>query len=379
MTNPYPNKSAHYIQCFLLLLLVACTSTTTPVPVTPSATPQKPTLTPKSLTRTPPPSPPMPTLPPTNTPDPKEIPEWQAISEITFDSQDNVWIVGWENALKLNPADASFTSHPIQKVTISHEKITSAMMHHDILWIGTFDGKVLFLHDDGQVLTQEFAERSITSFGTNTNNQVCLTVSLGGVSCYNGETWEWYGLGTVDRPMLYIHDFTFQPDGTLWVIFGMNDSSGVTYWNGETWDYETPLESLFEYPDHVETIVYSPRGTLWARATNAICYSETKDVWTKYSFSEFLGDWEYISSFAMTSEDIVWIGTSTGQIAFLDKDNWHILDLNLGNHVTTVRTAPDDTIWIGTQNGQLVHILDEEKQCYQVTDLQITQQPSCEQ
>ncbi len=369
----------------VLALLAACAVTLSPASL-PTATMTSPTatdtpspsVTPTSFpTRTPTPS-------PTATLTKEEAYYFREISEIDFDTQGNVWIAGFGGAVKLDPVNDSFSAYSIEGV-FDDVQVTSAIVTtDDKLWIGTLGSEILYLDNGTWIKSWEKSWiYRITSFALNSNGLLCASADYGGVLCYDGKAWVSLSPNNGSNqsyPLIGTDDLAFTPDNTLWALANCCMSNTTIYWfDGQIWNSKEFSEYKYSpYTYRLVELISVSDGTLWFRGST-IFHVVIKDVWQEYSFSEFLNDEIRITAFATVSSNKVWIGTSDGQVAYLDMGQWHILEIKLGEAITEMSIAPDDSVWGGTKYGRLVHIRDEERQCYQVNNLQIAPQSSCEQ
>lgn len=225
-----------------------------------------------------------------------------------------------------------------------------AVSSDGVLWVGTFGGGVSRF--DGKTWTNYTSKDglfsdSVTAVAIAPNGDVwCANQGEGpggGISHFDGKTWTAYTASDMGVRSGAFMNVAVDPDGTLWA-----GGDGVVRYDGETW---TSLykETKMGGPPVGTSMDIGPDGKIWfSEGKGVACFDGS--AWSHYSFEDMgaNGSAEGVSSLAVDSENVLWVGTGGEGVFRYDGKSWNKFAPKDGpdlNETGSIAVGPDGAIW----------------------------------
>lgn len=201
------------------------------------------------------------------------------------------------------------------------------------------------------------------------------------LACFNGETWQTWGIGNPASSFFSIKDLLIEDNGVVWVcstdglgkiengvytsvpgIFGANcidadkdnnlwigtAGSGLYCYNRTSFTNYNKTNSSIP-SNTIYSIKFGKENELWIAATVLVKFENNE-------FKSFTPDnHEQIMSVEPDSGDMVWCGTLKGKLLRFDGTKFTLTDVSnsplMSNYISSIVTGADNSVWIGTQNN----------------------------
>jgi len=211
-------------------------------------------------------------------------------------------------------------------------------------WYGTdeglsvYNGSTWTLYSADDVLDRS----TILSLFEDSNGNIWVGTSYGGVSRFDGTNWTTFGTsqGLANSSVRVI---TEAADGLLWV----GTIGGVNTYDGSTWTTIAGLPSSTGYD-----IIIDASDNVWAAGANGLCKFDGS-TWTTYTSSDGLAN-TYTTTVLEDASGNIWVGTGWSGLCKFDGTTWTTYTTSdglPGSGINHLDMDSQDNIWIATSNG----------------------------
>ncbi len=219
-----------------------------------------------------------------------------------------------------------------------------AVDSNDVVWVGSENGVSWY---DGNSW-EKYGIRlndPIWSIAIDSNGDVWAG-SSSGILRYNGDTWTTYT--EADEQKLSIISLAIGKDDVVWV-----GTSGLLSYDGETWTKYIIDE---EVPNIIVTsIATDSEGDAWITTWGHGVSHFDGELRTTFTTNDGLvHDGEVIGSIAIDSKGDVWVGTWSHGVSRYSDGMWRTFitgDGLVDNRIYTIAIDSNDVVWVGTKYG----------------------------
>lgn len=178
------------------------------------------------------------------------------------------------------------------------------------------------------------------------NEGVVWIGSYQGVTSFDGTIWRTYDDSNSGLILDYINDIAIDFDGIKW--FGAN--GGVSSFDGNKWTSYTTEDGLIH--NNVQAIEIAADGTKWFGTWEGVS-SFDGSVWTSFTEEDGLVNND-VEAIGEDHDGNLWFGTYLGGVSKFDGNTWTTftqVDGLADDDVHAIEVDTDGAIWFGTYHG----------------------------
>ncbi len=231
---------------------------------------------------------------------------------------------------------------------LPHDCIKQISISDNIKWFGTYNGIASFNDIEWEVveLGCGIPDERIYSLASDNIGNI-WSVSLSGLTKFDGNNWEIYHSGNSLLPVNDINAVETHTDNRVYVC---TEGGGLVVIENEEWlVFNTANSSLPN--DTVNCCVHDQNGYLWI-GTNFGLAKYSGNIWIKHYYTGNSGlPSNEIKTVVVDDDEVVWL-SSDGKIVSYDGNNWDIHTFMTGtpiyNDVISMAVDHDNVKWFGT-------------------------------
>ena len=221
------------------------------------------------------------------------------------------------------------------------------------IWVGSDQGQVCRF-DPGIEGCVEFyrgedgmATAPLTSLTVSADDEVYFTTAGGGLSFFDGATWQTFAVADEPIPGNTIRDLVQGDDGHVWVA-ALGGAARLSRDDAADTVVYTPANSPLPATD-VRVAQPNGSGGLWLGAEGVSFYDGS--TWTNYTTDDGLAG-TAVRAIAIDNQSRVWIGSATGLSIWTGSTFFNLTTSNgLPSDDISALQADGDAIWIGTRGA----------------------------
>jgi ligand-binding sensor domain-containing protein len=180
-----------------------------------------------------------------------------------------------------------------------------------------------------------------------------------GITSFDGSTWNIY----TSKDFFNISGITSvcpEPNGNLWLG---TEKDGLLIYRGDKWENILSTDGLVS--DEVTSLAITSDGIVWVGTKRGISQFDGNQ-WTSYYPTQIQDD-DYILAIAETTDGNIWFGSEKGKLLFFDGTDWHRYTRTyskFGSPIVDMAASEDNSLWV-IIGSDILQIIGEEPNFYQ--------------